>query len=444
MTGARRARVSGLIGPRWLPDVPTKCTIRVVRILLATHGTRGDVQPVLALAIALRARGHDLRVLAPSNFADWVRRHGFTCESDGVDVEEVLRGPDVNMHSFRSQMRYLRTLVPQLFRAVSDASAGTDLIVGAGLQLAAGSVADMRGVPYVNVVFCPCGLPSSVAPPIPVQTLPAWMNRLCWRLGVPITDVLLRGPVNAGRAELGLAPIARPMTMLLHRPTIVAADSELAPLPPDAPPAAVQTEAWILEGPGNPGNPGNNVALDPAVVAFLAEGPPPVYVGFGSMIAKRLDRLVSSLSRLAATRRCRLIVAGGWARLHGLMSSSSNVLIIDQAPHQTLFPRVAAVVHHGGAGTTTAAARAGVPQVILPHLLDQFYWAHRIELLGLGPKPLPVQRVTADALADRLGRVLDDARYRERAREVGARVAGRNGVGAAVAHLEQILARCRA
>jgi UDP:flavonoid glycosyltransferase YjiC (YdhE family) len=409
-----------------------------VRILLATHGTRGDVQPVLALAIALRARGHDVRLLTPSNFVDWVRGHGFPCESDGVDVEEVLRRPDVDINSFRWQMRYFRMLAPQLFRAVSRASADADLIVGAGVQVAGGWVVDVRGVPYVNAVFCPCAVPSSLPPAIRAQTLPAWVNRLCWRLGLPLIDAALRGPVNAGRAELGLAPIASPTAMLFQCPTIVAADSELAPLPPDAPPAAVQTDAWILE------NPANNIALDPALDAFLGEGSPPIYIGFGSMIATGLDRLVSSLARVTATCRCRMIVAGGWARLHGLMSSSGDVLVIDQAPHQTLFPRVAAVVHHGGAGTTTAAARAGVPQVILPHLLDQFYWARRIEVLGLGPKSLPVRRVTANALGHRLGRVLDDARYRKRAHEVGARIAGRSGVHAAVDYLEEIRARCRA
>jgi UDP:flavonoid glycosyltransferase YjiC (YdhE family) len=399
-----------------------------MRILLATHGTRGDVQPMIALALALRARGHDVAFVAPANFVDWIAAYGFRCESDGVDVEAVLRRADVDIHSFRSQMRYFRTLAPQLFQAVGRASVGTDLIVGAGVQLAGASIADLRGVPYVNAVFCPCVLPSRLAPPpIRWQTLPPWVNRLLWRFGAPAIDALLRGPINAGRAEFGLSHVDSPMKTLVQRPTIVAAYSELGPLPVDAPSAAVQTDAWILE---------QEEPLDPTVDAFISAGPPPIYVGFGSMVAKRLDRLVSSLASAAARCRCRMIVAGGWAALHSLMTSSTDVLVIERAPHQTLFPRVAAVVHHGGAGTTAAAARAGVPQMILPHLLDQYYWAHRIEVLGLGPKSIRVEGVTPGKLAERIDLLLHEERFRDRAREMGVRVAARNGAAAGAEYLE--------
>jgi UDP:flavonoid glycosyltransferase YjiC (YdhE family) len=406
-----------------------------MHVLIATHGTRGDVQPTIALALTLRARGHDVAFVAPANFVDWIASYGFRCESDGVDVEAALRRADVDIHSFRSQMRYFRELAPQLFQAVARASARTDLIVGAGVQLAGASIADLRGVPYVNAVFCPCALPSRLAPP-PVrwQTLPAWVNRLLWRFGAPAIDALLKGPINAGRAEYGLAHVDSPMRTLIRRPTIVAADSELGPLPPDAPPTAVQTDAWILE---------QNDALDPALDAFIGAGPPPIYVGFGSMVAKRLERLASSVVNAAARCRCRMIVAGGWAALHSLMTSSPDALVIERAPHQALFPRVAAVVHHGGAGTTTAAARAGVPQVILPHLLDQYYWAHRVEVLGLGPKSFRVERVTPEKLAERIALVLGERQFRDRAREMGARVLARNGVVAGAECLERLHARGR-
>lgn len=405
-----------------------------MRILLATHGTRGDLQPLIALALVLRARQHDVAFVTPSNFVDWIASHGFRCESDGVDVEGVLRGPELDFQSVRSQLRYMTKVAPTLFAAVERASVGTDLIVGAGVPIAASSIADLRGVPYVSAVFCPCAVPSSLAPPIRWQTLPAWVNRLLWRATEQAIGVTLGRPINSGRARLGLPPIGNALTMLTRRPIVVAADTELAPLPLDAAPSAVQTDAWILD---------QKEELDPAIAAFIDEGPPPIYVGFGSMVTKQLDRLASSVARVAAACGCRMIVAGGWAALHGLMSPSRDVLVIEQAPHQALFPRVAAVVHHGGAGTTTVAARAGVPQVILPHILDQYYWAHRVEVLGLGPRSLPVERATLDALADRVRRVLEDGRYRSRARDVGARVAGRNGVVAAAEYLEQTFARDR-
>jgi UDP:flavonoid glycosyltransferase YjiC (YdhE family) len=110
--------------------------------------------------------------------------------------------------------------------------------------------------------------------------------------------------------------------------------------------------------------------------------------------------------------------------------------VIPSAPHRALFPRVAAIVHHGGAGTTRSAAGAGVPQVILPHLLDQYYWARRIEVLGLGPPSMPIERVTPAALAERIHLVLRDGRFRERARQIGTRVAMRDGTAAGVEYLE--------
>lgn len=403
-----------------------------MRILIAPHGTRGDVQPMIALAIGLRARGHEVRFLVPENFVSWIRSFGFPCESDGVDVEAVFHRPDVDAQSFRSQIRYLRELVPKLFQVTADASAGAEMIIGAGVQPAGMSIADLRGVPYVNALFCPCAVPSATAPPIRWQGLPRWANRLVWRcIGVG-ADVLLRGPINASRRKLGMPSIRRPVMMLAARPTLVASDPELAPLGSGAPATAIQTDAWILDEP---------TPLDPRVAAFLDAGPPPVYIGFGSMVASRLDRVVQSIGALAREGTCRLIVAGGWAALDAKLPSSDKVLTIDHAPHRLLFPRAAAVVHHGGAGTTTAGARAGVPQIVLPHLLDQYYWAHRVKELGLGPKAAPVERVTPGLLAACIRQVLDEERFRRAAAAMAERVAPRNGVAAAVAALEGIAGR---
>jgi UDP:flavonoid glycosyltransferase YjiC (YdhE family) len=398
-----------------------------VRILLASHGTRGDVQPMIALAIALRRRGHNVRFVTPANFVGWIRGLGFACESDGIDVEEVLRRPDIDVQSFRSQMQYFKTLAPQLFDATARASAGAEIIVGSGVQLAGMSIAELRGVPYVNAIFCPCVVPGSTAPPIRWQTLPSWANRLIWRVGLPILDALLRGPINACRVQLGLARVDHPVSMLADCGIVLAADRELAPLPPDAPSTVVQTDAWILDDPA---------ALDPEVDAFLRAGPAPIYIGFGSMVANDLDRIASSIAGAARVCDCRMIVSSGWAALHDRLPASDRILVIQSAPHRALFPRVAAIVHHGGAGTTRSATGAGVPQVILPHLLDQYYWARRIEVLGLGPASVPVERVTPQSLAERIDVVLHDERCRTRARELGARVAVRDGTAAGVEYLE--------
>jgi vancomycin aglycone glucosyltransferase len=220
------------------------------------------------------------------------------------------------------------------------------------------------------------------------------------------------------------------MTRLMSARILVAADPELAPLAAPAPLNAVQTDPWVLRDPGG---------LDPRVDAFVHAGPPPIYVGFGSMVAKRSLSLGQRFVQAAASIGCRLIIAGGWASLGADQPDSERVLTISDAPHDKLFPHVAAAVHHGGAGTTTAAARAGIPQIVVPHLLDQFYWARRVELLGLGPTSLPLKQVSDDALATRMAAVLNDSRFRDCARDLGVRASRRDGVPAAVHYLEHLL-----
>lgn len=402
-----------------------------MRVLLAPHGTRGDVQPMLALAVALRARGHAPAFVLPSNFLDWIRACGFDAVSNGVDIEADMRAPDARLESRRWQFRHLKDHTARMFEPIARASEGADLVVGAGAQVVTASIAEWREVPHTFIAFCPCAIPSSASPPATVrtQTLPGWTNRLIWQLGNPLADLAMRGTINRGRAGLGLAPIDHPITEVLSTSVIVAADRDLAPLGDDAPAGAVSTDAWIFDEPRTP---------DPRVEAFLDVDPAPIYVGFGSMVSSRAALLAAHAVDAARAVGRRVILAGGWAGLERRAEDEDDVLALGAVSHADVLPRVALAVHHGGAGTTTAVARAGVPQVILPHILDQYYWAHRVELLGLGPSGLSVELVTADVLTARIDVALNNPRVRERAAKLGAAVAARNGAMAAVDHLERI------
>src|SRR2546428_7469771 len=171
-----------------------------MRVLLAPHGTRGDVQPLVALALGLRRRGHDVSFLAPDNFVAWIRGYGFACEPNGVDVEAALRSPDGDLSSLRWQLRHFKTvLMPALFDSFMRIDLDVDLIVAAGVQLAASSVAEWKDIPYASVAFCPCVVPNGAAPPptVRTQTLPRWANRLLWQGGL--------APRGLGRCGLCLA-----------------------------------------------------------------------------------------------------------------------------------------------------------------------------------------------------------------------------------------------
>ena len=402
-----------------------------MRILLVSHGTRGDVQPIVALGVALKARGHLVQLVAPANFVTWVRGCGLDMQSDGVDVEALLRSSGTGLQSLSWQMRYLSQTTPLLFEPVARASEGCEVIVCAGIQFAAASVAQWRNVPYAHVVFCPCATPNSATPPpnVHTQTLPRWINRLLWQAGGPLADLALRGPINRGRATLGLEALDNPISQILNGRTILAADPDLGPPPDDAPKGAMTTDAWVLEEPG---------ALDARVEAFLRQGPAPIYIGFGSMIAPRAPELVAQAVAAVRAIGRRAVIAGGWAALEAHIQEADDVITVDNVPHSLIFPKVAAAVHHGGAGTTTAAARAGVPQILLPHILDQYYWAHRVEVLGLGPPAVPVERVTVELLRDRLSRGVNDPDIQDRVKRLAPLVRARNGVAAAVEKIEAL------
>jgi vancomycin aglycone glucosyltransferase len=253
------------------------------------------------------------------------------------------------------------------------------------------------------------------------------MNALLWRV-LPIAgDLSLRSALNKGRASLGLARMGTPMRNLRSSRVLVAADPELAPIVGGLSPRGLGTAPWIFRDPGE---------LDARVESFVRAGSPPIYVGFGSMVAKPSLDLGQCVVRAARLAGRRVIVAGGWASIDRGLSEADDVLTIGEAPHDKLLPLVAAAVHHGGAGTTTAAFRAGIPQVIVPHILDQFYWGRRVELLGIGPRALPVGALSDQALARRIAATLEAPAFSDRAKSLGLRAIGRDGVAAAVEYLE--------
>jgi vancomycin aglycone glucosyltransferase len=194
---------------------------------------------------------------------------------------------------------------------------------------------------------------------------------------------------------------------------ILAADLDLAPCPADCPLPVQQIRCL---------HPIGTEPLPEKLEAFLDAGPPPVYIGFGSMTDPAAASTTRCVLDAVERARCRAVISRGWAGL-GEGSLPEGVFIAGTVSHASLFPRCALVVHHGGAGTTTSAARAGVPQLVVPHLLDQFYWAGRVHALGLGPPALRRRKLSPEALAERIGAVTDNDLLYERAQALGSRLA---------------------
>jgi UDP:flavonoid glycosyltransferase YjiC (YdhE family) len=391
-----------------------------MRIALAVEGSRGDVHPMLGLGDRFTARGHEVVVCAPPDMRAEVEARGMEFRPVGLDVREglshnanaLLAGGPRAMRAayawFRSTTREQLAQLPELTRDV-------DRIIGAAIQIGGPSAAELHGIPYRYVVFCPALLPSAEHPPmvIATQTWPRWANSLAWKLFVRTNDLALKDLLNRLRAQLGLPPVDDTSEYLVGERPVVAVDRELARVPEDCPIEVEQIDCLhAMEG----------EPLPAKLEAFLAEGPPPVYIGFGSMPDPSPARSTRLVLEAVGAVGCRALISEGWAGLGG-GPLPEGVLRIGSVTHAQLFPRVAAAVHHGGAGTTTTALRWGVPQLVVPHAADQFYWGRRIEALGLGPPALPRKRLTAQALAEALAATLGNEWLCSRAAEV--RDAGR-------------------
>jgi UDP:flavonoid glycosyltransferase YjiC (YdhE family) len=370
---------------------------RPLRVVLARVGSRGDVQPMLALAQTLRARGHTVLIAAPPNFAAWTHDLGFEFAPLSEDIQaflaenrDIMTGRPLKM--LRVIHSYFKAQIPLQAQQLVPICRGADAIVWGGLALCAPSVAEHLGLPELCVLYSNCVLPSDQHPPpnIPWHGLPGWVNTLFWNINHLMVDLLLRRSVNSMRASLGLAPKAHLRDHLLEAGSVViAADEELFPPDPQWQGRYPYVSSIFFDDP---------TPLDPELDAWLAAGEPPVYIGFGSMSGKGTDRIERILVEALAASGRRCLLDAGWAGL-GAGALPAGWRSVRGAPHAALFARVAVVVHHGGSGTTAQALRAGVPQVLLPLILDQFHHAHRLHLAGIAPAALPMEKVSAAALA---------------------------------------------
>lgn len=395
-----------------------------MQVLLSTIGSRGDVQPILALGLELQARGHHARLCVAPNFKEWIESYGLECIPIGPDLKKMTGGTVPGKPVLPSQEQ-LQALADQMvrgqFSVIGEAAMDCDVIVAAGaLQIATRSIADAHNIPYIFAAYCPAVLPSTKYPPpshgnaaqktdgLHLHSLSESENEQLWKDNEE--DFNKFAPVlNEERAKLGLPSVAGVQRHMFTDHPWLAADPVLAPAFPLSGMEVFQTGAWMLSDPA---------PLPDELEKFLADGPPPVYLGFGSMRAS--DQTSGLLIDAARALGLRSILSQGWANLTP-SDMGDDCLSIGEVDHAKLFPRVAAVVHHGGAGTTSTTARAGTAQVIIPHNYDQFYWAHRIQHLGIGVSGPLRDDITVDLIAQALREALQPE-VTGRAQEVADRM----------------------
>jgi sterol 3beta-glucosyltransferase len=323
-----------------------------------------------------------------------------------------------------------------VLHATPELAAGADvLIYSPAFLLSAPHAVEQLGIPAMPTVLQPFLTPTRTFPVVgmPAWPLGGWYNRFTYTLSEVFVTALLRRPINRWRTQtLGLprdkgrglfAAIRQART-----PTLYGFSPTVLPKPADWGAHVHVIGYWFL--PPRAWQPPEELRR------FLAAGPAPVYIGFGSMTDATPARLMRSVLEAIEHAKVRAIVASGWG---GLQSSDppDNVLLIDDAPHDWLFARVAAAVHHGGAGTVGASLRAGIPTVVIPFRSDQPYWGQRVHALGAGPPPIPVTRLSAIGLAQAVRQALGDETMRQRAQAIGAAIRAEDGVASAVQVISQ-------
>ena len=354
-----------------------------MRVLLSTYGGRGDVEPLVGLAVRLRELGAEVRVCAPPDFsgldrcAERLREIGVPLVQAGPPVRPLVHAP--TRPSPADLPRLAAQIMAVQFDKLAAAAKGCDVLVASGLLPAAASarsVTEKLGIPYVYAAYCPIFLPSAHHAPTPFPGRPfppeVTDNSMLWDLQAERANALFGPALNTCRASLGLPPVDNVYRYSFTDHPWLAADPTLGPWQEPADLDVMQTGAWILP---------DERPLPAELESFLDSGTPPLYLGFGSMRAP-MDIARVAIETIRAGGR-RALVASGWADLD-LIDDRDDCFGVGEINQQALFARVAAVVHHGGAGTTTTAARAGVPQVVIPQMADQPYWAARVAELGIG------------------------------------------------------------
>ena len=397
--------------------VPAEVRKVVQRMVMTSIGSTGDVQPLLGLAHDLRCHGHTVTFALPSMYRERVQKLGFPFveigAGTGVDAWHEIFARQAEISDPVAQTRYfvetLAPWMPQMYRELSELSANADVLISPAFQSAARMVHDAMGIPFVSVHFSPFG--SSGGKAVREASAPV-INRVRQGLGLSA----LEDPLGADAASPQLA--------------LYAVSPSVFRKPAGWPAHAHLTGYWYFDE--------ESWQPTPELVQFIEAGAPPVVISFGSMPSEDPEALTDLILKAIEQAQCRAIIQRGGGGLARRDSFPKNIYAADFVPHAWLFPCASCIVHHGGAGTSAAAFRAGVPTVVVPHLLDQPIWAEYARAFGCAGAVIPHAQLSAEKLAAALTRTLSTPRFAHAAAQLGEKIRAENGVQTARMLIESI------
>ncbi|WP_321951284.1 glycosyltransferase [Burkholderia cenocepacia] len=406
-----------------------------MKLVIATYGTEGDTRPLAALGRALLDAGHDVRLLADAATLGSAAALGVPSAPLSGDIRraiapegalaDAVRGRGGFNDTSKALAAIANANTAAWMQEVADASAGCDALLVSGLASFVGlSVAEYRRIPAIGTGMIPITPTAEFASPfLPPGKLPRWLNRTSHRLVNALLWQAFRKSTNAARASVcGLPPRKHVWT---DHPMLYGVSPALLSSPADWPANVHACGQWRVDA--------RAWTPPPELSAFLDAGEPPVYIGFGSMAGFDRAALAAALTQALAGRRA--LFYPGWSGIDASLLPA-HVRVIGDTPHDWLFPRVAMAMHHGGSGTTHSAARAGIPSVVVPFAGDQFFWANRLQRLGVADAPVAGRRVEAAALARAIA-FAERGETKTRAAALGTRIAQEEGLQRAVSAIER-------
>lgn len=419
-----------------------------MNIFIITLGSRGDVQPYVALGKGLKAAGYNVTVATSNSFEPFITEHGLNYGYLSNDLLDLL-DPDI-LDKAGSTFGVIKTAIEmsKVANRINEKLLGEswetaqqvnpDMIIYHPKALAGPHIAEKLNIPMALAVPLPIMIPTREFPAlgIPNFGLGGWYNKLTYSLVAKGYSTYNKTVNNFREKSLGLEPIKNAALRMETSdgrpiPVLHAYSQYVAPRPTDWGDYSHVTGYWFLDQL-------EDWQPSAELQAFLDAGEPPVYAGFGSMASKNPQKLAEIVIDAMQQANVRGVIATGWG---GLDTSSlpDTIFKIDQAPHDWLFPRMSAVVHHGGAGTTAAGLRAGCPTIIAPFIADQPYWGAQVHQLGVGPKPIHHKKLTVDKLAVALREVTTNPTIKEKASQIGEKIRQEDGIANAIAIIEKLL-----
>jgi UDP:flavonoid glycosyltransferase YjiC (YdhE family) len=417
-----------------------------MQITIIAGGSRGDAQPYVALGKGLKEAGHTVRVLAPRDYQDLITTHGLGFFDMGGGSQAMAQSQVQDIVEQGNMLKILavtgqganQLALPSASNGLI-ACAGSDLILAGFAGFSTGmALAEKLKIPFLQAHLMPftptSEFPSVLTPQIPQTKLTKWANSLSHRFAQQMMWQMLRSADNKARTqvlEMSPAPFWGPFASLQRdaEPIIYGFSPQVIAPPADWADYIQVTGYWFLDPPADWEPPSD-------LVNFLEAGPPPVYVGFGSMLSRKPEETADMVLAALARTGQRGVLSSGWG---GLKKENlpGTVFMVGSIPHTWLFPRMSAVVHHGGAGTTGAGLRAGIPSILTPFFGDQPFWGQKVYELGVGPKPIPRRHLSVAYLAEAIQHALSNTTMRMNASNLGERIRAENGVARAVEFIER-------